>query len=163
MRKVITGLSVVVVLLLATAALMAEEEANWLDPANCHFCQPLTEPEGMMDHLGWNNYKITNGIVSVTTYGPEWKEPFQAASAKMMKLWQEYDPTQQYHLCGMCQAYMGVDWTKVTMDNVDFEGGQVGITTTTDPEVLKQLHAIVDRTNTEYKAMMEAGHEGHEH
>ena len=159
MRKVL----IIAAMVVLVASMMATgEEPQWLDPANCDFCRPLTEPPEMLQNLHWQNFKVTNGVMTVTTFAPEWKEPYEAANAKMEAFWETFDPTKPYHMCGMCQAYMGVDWTKVTADAVDFDGGQVSLMTTTDSATLAALHSITDRTVAEYEAMLKGHMESHE-
>jgi hypothetical protein len=167
MRKMSVVVLAAAAIMLASTSLLAQDETKWLDPANCHFCQPLTEPEGLLESLGWEHHKIAHGSMSVTTYKPEWKENFEAASVKMTELWVTFDPAQEYQLCGMCQAWMGLPMDKVTFESVKFNGGEIGMSTSTDPEVVAQLHALTDKTIAEYEAMMKMempeGHEGHGH
>ena len=165
MRKSVIGVVAMMAVLVVGAVLVAQEETKWLDPANCYFCQPLTETEGLMEAVGWENHKISNGMVTITTYAPEWEEAVKAAGAEMEKRWEGYDPTAEHQLCGLCEAWLTVPMDKITIEKVDFNGGELTITTTTDAEVLSQLHEIADKTIAAMAAMMETeeGHEGHGH
>ena len=166
MRKLSIGLLAMAVLVLAGSALVAEDEAMWLNPAGCYFCQPLTETEGLLDAVGWENHKIANGMVSITTYTPEWEKATKAAGAEMEKRWMGFDPTQDKPLCGMCQAWMKVPFDKLTMEKIEFNGGEMSLTTSSDEAVVAQLHEITDKTIAEMKKFQEmekTGHEGHGH
>jgi len=175
MRRTLIGTIVMIAVLVVGAVLVAQEETKWLDPANCHFCQPLTETEGLLEAVGWENHNISNGIVTITTYAPEWEEAAKAAGAAMEKLWESYDPTAEHHLCGLCEAWLTVPMDKIVMEKVEFNGGELSITTTSDAEVLAQLHEMTDKTIAAMAALMEAeeakveeaeaeeGHEGHGH
>jgi len=154
MRKSVMILLPAAVLALAGLILHAEEGVKWLDPQNCHFCKPLAETEGLMEHVNWENYKIANGMVSVTTYAPEWAEKAKAASAAMKKLWDEYDPTVEVHMCGMCQAWMQMPMDKIKMESVDFTGGELSLTTSDDPAIVARMHEIVDKTVAAMAVMM---------
>jgi hypothetical protein len=155
MRKLALILLPMAVLALAGVSLQAEEGVKWLDPQNCYFCQPLTETEGLMEHVSWENYKIANGIVSVTTYAPEWKDKMKAASAAMQKRWAEYDPTKEYHMCGMCRAWTQLPLDKIKMENVEFTGGELSLSTSDDPAIVAKLHEIADKTTVEMATMMQ--------
>lgn len=161
MRKISIGMTALAVLIVGSFV-AAEEGSKWLDPANCYFCQPLVENENLLDNLSWEHSKIKNGIVAVTTYTSEWKETYQTAHAAMMKRWTDFDPSQEVKLCGMCEAWMTIPMDKIAWETVTFNGGEVGITTTNDPEVLAKLHELTDKTIAEMAAIMEEP-EGHEH
>ena len=156
MRKSLVVLLPLAILALVAVAIQAEEGTKWVDPQNCYFCKPLAETPGLMEHVGWENHKIKSGMVSVTTYTPEWKEKYKAASAEMQKRWSTMDPKQTYQMCGMCQAWMKVPMDKVSWETVEFTGGELGITTTSDSAVVPQLHAICDKTCPAMDEMMKA-------
>jgi len=155
MRKAVMILLPVAIVALAGVILQAEEGAKWLDPQNCYFCKPLTETEGLMEHVGWENYKIANGMVSVTTYAPEWKDKAKAASAAMKKLWDGYDPAKPVHMCGMCQAFTKLPMDKIKMESVEFSGGELSLSTSDDPAIVATLHEMVDKTAAEMAIMMQ--------
>ncbi|MCX6836158.1 MAG: hypothetical protein NTW07_13720 [candidate division Zixibacteria bacterium] len=156
MRKSLVILLPLAVLALTSMVIQGEEVASpkWLDPHGCYFCQPLTLTEGLMEHLTWEHHNIKNGMVTVTTYAPEWKEKYKAASADMEKRWMGYDPTKPQPLCGMCAAWMKMPMDKVAWETVEFKGGEIGITTSTDSAVVAQLHEITDKTCAAMDEMM---------
>ena len=151
MRKALLVLLPVAILALVALALQAEETAapatKFLDPANCYFCQPLTQTEGLMDNLTFENFKIKNGVVAVTTYKPEWKDKYKAASAEMQRRWQTYDPAKPQPMCGLCAAWSKMPMDKLTMESVEFNGGDLGLTTSADSALVAQMHEIADKTN----------------
>jgi hypothetical protein len=159
MRKALLVLLPVAILVLIAFALQAQDAAapKWLDPAGCYFCQPLTQTEGLMDHLTWENHNIKNGIVQVTTVPTEWKDKYKAACTEMEKRWGSFDPKNPQPLCGMCQAWQKVPKDKVTWEWVYFSGGEIGIGTATDSTVIAQLHEISDKTCNAMDEMMKAG------
>jgi hypothetical protein len=158
MRKSLVVLLPLAVLGLVAFAIQAQEGAapKWLDPQNCHFCKPLTETEGLMEHVVWENHKVANGMVSITTYGDEWKDKAKAASAAMQKLWEEYDPAKEVYMCGMCRAWTKLPMDKIKMENVVFTGGELSLSTSDDPAIVAQLHTIADNTCTAMEEMMKA-------
>ncbi len=167
MRKSVIGTIALAIVVVVGTGLIAEEGKLWLDPANCHFCQPLTQTEGLMEAVGWENHNIANGIVSITTYAPEWEEASKAAGAEMMKRWGSYDPAAGQNLCGMCEAWTAIPMDKLKMEKIEFKGGEMSLTTTDDAELLAKLHAMTDKTTAAMAEFMKmeapTGHEGHGH
>lgn len=161
MRKVLIMLMPVAVLALIVVAIQAQQvPTKWLDPQNCYFCKPMAETPGLMEHVKWETHKIANGVVSLTTYSPEWKDKTEVALAEMHKLWVNYDPAKHYQMCGMCQAWTKLPQDKIKMETVEFNGGELSISTSTDPMVVAKLHEIADKT-TAAMATMAAMPESH--
>ncbi len=158
MRKALIVLLPVAFLILVAWPIQAQEKAapKFLDPAYCYFCQPLTQTEGLMDNLTFENLKIKNGVVAVTTYKPGWKDKYKAASAEMQQRWQTYDPTKPQPMCGLCTAWTKLPMDKLSMESVEFNGGEMGLTTSADPALVAQMHEIADKTNAAMAEMMKA-------
>ena len=158
MRKALLVLLPLAIVAMIALAVQSEEPAagGWLDPAGCYFCQPLTQTEGLMEHLTWENHKLKNGMMSVTTYPAEWKEKYKACSVEMEKRWSTFDPAKPQHLCGMCSAWMKMPMDKIAWETVEFSGGEIHITNTADPALLAQLHEITDKTRAAMDEMMKA-------
>ncbi|MEW5795718.1 MAG: hypothetical protein AB1772_05085 [Candidatus Zixiibacteriota bacterium] len=156
MRKSLVVMLAMAVVAIVAYTLQAQEGEKWLDPANCYYCQPLTQTEGLMENLGWENYNIKNGSISVTTYKPEWKEKWKAASAEMQKRWMAMPTEAEHPKCGMCKAWSEVPMDRVSWENVEFTGGELGITTSTDTAVVAQLHSITDKTRQAMEDWMKA-------
>jgi hypothetical protein len=133
----------------------AKAETKWIDPHNCHFCQPLMAEEGLMEHCSWETFPIDQGILSVTHVAKGWGDKFDKADAAMQKLWEEFDPANPPQMCGMCQAYVDVWDPSIKMEQVQAADVRIGLTTSSDPEVVKKLQAIAARTTEEMKMMGE--------
>jgi hypothetical protein len=106
----------------------------------------LTQSEGLLEHLGWEHHKTKAGMVTVTTYTPEWKEKYKEAMTAMQARWQTYDQAKPQPLCGMCAEWMKVPMDKVVWETVEFNGGEIGLTSSADAAVIAQLHDITDKT-----------------
>jgi len=147
MRKSLIVLLPFAILALVGIAIQAQEPTapKWLDLTNCYYCQPLTQTEGLMDHLTFENFNIKNGCVSVITYAPEWKDKYKAASVEMQKRWQAYDPAKPQPMCGMCAAWTKLPMDKLSMESVEFAGGEMGLKTSADPALVAQMHEITDK------------------
>ena len=148
MRKSLIVLLPFAILALIGIAIQAQEPAapKWLDPANCYFCQPLTQTEGLMDNMTWENHNITNGTVSIVTYAPEWKDKYKSAATEMMKRWQTYDPAKPQPMCGLCAAWTKMPMDKMTTEKIEFKSGELEISTSNDSAVVAQMHEINNKT-----------------
>jgi hypothetical protein len=142
-----------------------QSDQPWFDMENCGMCKHLKSEAGLMDHMTWENYKIGTGMVSVTTVEPGWEDKYEKVNQKMAATGEKLMKGEQMHLCGMCTDFGRIMMTgKVKSDELHTEGGHIWTVTSTDPEVIKMIHAHCDRTNAEYAKMMEQeAHEGHDH
>ena len=158
MRTRMIAVTVAGVILLVGAMLTAQEKAEpkWLDVENCYFCQPLANPPGMLQNVDWEEFNVANGILTVVTVKPGFEEPYAKAHDEMEARWKAYDPANPQPMCGMCQAYMAAIDATVKMEEVKTKHGGAGLTTSTNPETVAKLHAIVDRTNQEMAAWEKA-------
>jgi len=179
MRKGMVALMLAAfVLMVAVSALIAEDqpmdkpmekkaeaaaEVKWLDPENCYFCQPLVAEPGLLEHVHWETYPISNGLVDVVTVDPGFEEPYEKAHAAMMERWESFNPAEPKTTCGMCQAWIEAWDLSMKMEDVKIKNGHIGLATCDKPEVVAKMHAIAERTTKEMKALMAAGKEAHAH
>ena len=158
MRTRMIAVAVAGVILLVGAMLTAQEKAEpkWLDVENCYFCQPLGNPPGMLQNVDWENFKLANGILSVVTVKPGFEEPYAKAEEEIEARCKAYDPANPQPMCGMCQAKMAAMDATVKMEEFKTRHGGIGLTTSTNPETVAKLHAIVDRSVQERAAWEKA-------
>ncbi len=66
-------------------------EAKWFDLENCAMCTGMMAEKGLMENMTWEQHNISNGILSVATVTPEYKEAFgrscAARDAQGQNLW----------------------------------------------------------------------------
>ena len=162
MRQSAIGAIAVAAMLVVGAGLVAEEGKPWIDPANCYFCEPYSQAEGLLEAVGFEHHNIANGVVFIMTYTPEWEKAANAAGAEMMKRWGTYDPSAGHTLCGMCEAGQTIPFDKVKVEEIMFNGGEMTLQTTDDAELLAKLHEMTDKTTAAWAAFMETRvKEGH--
>jgi hypothetical protein len=162
------GLLLAVGLCLSTAvaqdqAARAQEKANqetvaakpWFDLQNCAMCKHLAAEEGLMDAMHWEIHKIDNGMLTVATIPENMKAKFKKAEAAMAKTAKEMESGKELPLCGFCEAYGKLMAAGVKTQEFKGEAANVSLITSDDPAVVKQIHAMADRTIKEHKAMME--------
>jgi len=168
MRKV--ALAFALAALVAVVAFAGEEEKSptnspWFDLENCDFCKHLSAQEGLMDHMDWENINFAAGSMSVTTVAPGYEDKFKKAIQLMEEAGKKMMAGEKLHMCGMCQSMGELFQTgKAQYESFETKGGWVSLTTSTDPETIKKIHAHTDRTNEEFAKMVAAeAHEKHDH
>ena len=138
---------------------LAGEEVAWFDMTNCEMCQNWAGDDKMMHEMKWEQHKISDGMMSVTTVSPKYMEKYVAAQKNAEALGQKLMSGYQAKLCGCCQAMGATMAHGATMENVMLENGSVMLLTASDEAVVKDIHKIVERNKVEMAKMM--GQEGH--
>ena len=155
-----------VVLSLALFCCIASAEAGepWFDMENCAFCKNLTAEPELMDHMPkWEHHNVTNGSVSITEVDKEYLPAYKKAMANMEETSKKLEAGEQLPMCGMCKAYSALMMKGVKYEEVGSGNVFVLLMHSDDPEVVKEIHAMTDRTNEELKKMEEAEEHKHEH
>lgn len=173
MKKIALLLAVAALVVAGAVVLQAQEKAApaekpamaetpWFDMENCGICKNLTTEKGLMEHMHWENYNIPTGMMSVTTVDEGWEEQYKRATHGMQETIEKLMAGEMVPLCGMCQAFGTMYMTgKVKEQTIDTRLGQVWVATSTDPEMIEQLHKYTDRTNEEM-AKLEAAEKASE-
>jgi len=139
-----------VVLLVGVASMAGE--AAWFD-TNCDMCKNMYGAEGLMANMSWEQYELSNGIVSVTTVDPKYMDTYRTAHAKMGESVKRMQAGEQLALCGSC-TYMGMCMMKgAAQDYVETKTGDIWIVTASSPELVAELQTWAKR-NEEEKAKM---------
>ncbi|MCZ6766448.1 MAG: hypothetical protein O7D32_05900 [bacterium] len=150
MRSRIALLTMVV--LLVGVASMAGETA-WFDMTSCDMCKSMSSTEGLMDHMTWNQYDLSNGVISVTTVEPAYLDKYRAAHAEMGKAMESMEKGEKTSLCGSC-TYLGMCMQKgASHDYVETETGDIFIVTASNPELVAELQTWAKRNREEMAKM----------
>ncbi len=145
-------LSFVALLLVAAGSSFAGDEKPFFDMVNCTFCKHLMDDPQLMPNLAWEHFKIANGLVTMTTVEDDALMPaYKACCAKMEEAGKQMQTGQMLPMCGMCTQMgtlimKGVKWEQFTSKH-----GDISLMTSDNPEVVKEIHALADRIEVEYK------------
>ena len=148
------------VLLLLTSVALAGD-APWFDMKNCGFCKHLMDDPELLHHCTWENHKIDNGALIVTTVEDEFLPSFEKAMAAMEETGKKMEAGEMVPMCGMCQAMGAMFMKGAKYQSINTQHGNVALFTSDNPELITEIHAYVDRTNDEM-AKMEAAEEMHD-
>jgi hypothetical protein len=136
-------------------------KSGWFDMENCAFCQNMVKNPDLLEHLVWENHVIANGSLSITIVEPAYAAAYAEAMGAMMALGQkmhsgELDPTK-VKMCGHCKAYGELMMAGANVQEVDGEAADVTLITSSDPQIIANIHEFTNRTNQEMGELMAAG------
>ncbi len=158
MKKIgVCMLALVIGLATVAVAGMEEKAADapaWFDMQNCEFCKHLVTDEKLLENMTWEHHDISNGVLSITTVAPEFKESYKKAQAGMMAVAQSMESGEKtmadIKMCGHCQQYGMLMFGGAKFDYVQGKGADVVVITSADPEMVKKIKAFGERNRVEH-------------
>jgi len=165
MRK--TSVVLLGLILILTAAVTAPGKGEqpttgpaWFDMVNCSFCKHLGTQEGLLDHITWEHYDIANGLVSITTVDPQYKEPYLKAMAAMEQVGKDLEAGKRTMadtpMCGFCTAYGMLMMSGAKIEYVQGKNADIVLITSDNPEMVKKIKEYGERTRTELAVLQAA-------
>ncbi|MBD3219056.1 MAG: hypothetical protein GF310_12345 [candidate division Zixibacteria bacterium] len=153
-----------VLLIFGTLLIAGDEKGEkadkpWFDMENCAMCKNLVAEPGLLENSDWENHKIDNGAVIVTTVDEEYLPAMKKASKQMQEVAEKLMAGEKHYLCGMCSAYGELYMSGAKVQSVETNHGFVEIFTSDDPATVEKIHAFADKNNEEMAKMMEMEHE----
>ena len=165
MKRLRYPLALTILMLALPLSAMAGDTA-WFDLEGCDICKNMTAEEGLMENMTWENHLTADGYFSVTVVTEGYEEKFERSMANMEATGAKMATGEKLHLCGFCQSFGGLYMAGATIENFETVGGHIGMVTSRDPAVIKQIHAHAQKTIDEYAMMFggeEDSHSGHNH
>jgi hypothetical protein len=142
----------VAVLALFSAAI--SEDKPWFDMENCSFCKTLTEDPHLMDNITWENYDISNGLLTVTIVKPESKDSYLNAQKGMEKMAMEMAGGKtDVNMCGHCETYGSLMMAGAKFEHIESGAGYISLMTTDNPELLAKIQKFGQRNRDEFAKM----------
>ncbi len=148
-----------VIFIMATFGTAEEEKAKkmgkaWSDMENCDFCAKL--PKDLMAHMKYEQHRLSNGVMIITTFPPEYKQGFDKASADMAQLGMDMqtgavDPAT-VKMCGHCEYYGKMMESGAKFEHVSTSAGEIDLITSDDEKILQMIKTYADNND---KAMVE--------
>jgi hypothetical protein len=148
-----------------TIALAGDEP--WFDMVNCEMCKPLGDNPELLEHMSWEIFELSNGILLLSTVDKAYEEPYKKIGVAMQKVVDRIMAGEEVQLCNSCQAMNMIYSKQPKVENFVTQHGDVTVMTSDDLEVVAEMHAWAKRTNEElakYEAEeMEEVEEHHDH
>ena len=154
MRKTGVWALLAVCALWFVAPLPAGEEQAWFDLDNCGICKNFNAEKGLMDAIKWETHKISNGMLTVSTIDPEYKEAFGRAQVATMKTVEKMQGGESTHLCGFCTSYGALMMSGAQAQEIETEVGKISLITASDEAVVKAIHEHAQHTIDEYETWL---------
>ncbi len=165
MKKIGILIAVLVVIFIMATFGTAEDKA-WFDMENCDFCASMSKD--MMDHMTHEQHRISNGVMVLATFPPEYKEEFGIAMAAMEQLGMDIETGKvdvtTVKMCGHCDYYGMMMQKGAKFEHISSDLAEIDLITSDDEEVLKMIMIYADNNDKAMAEMMEKmKHEGHDH
>ncbi len=131
-----------------------EQEIAWFDMDHCEICKNFASMKDSMHRIKWENHLLDDGMISVSIVPDDMKDDMDKANAGIQKTVAKLEQGEQMDMCGHCQ-YMG----KMIMSGAKFKelqtvGVDISIVTSSDPEVVKEIHAFAKQSKIEHEKML---------
>lgn len=153
MKRWIFGLIAIVAF---TAASHGDQnEKPWLDLQNCSVCKCMGENMDMMQHVTWENHKISNGVLSASVIPDKYRDRMDQLHVKMKAVTDRLEKGEEMPLCGFCTTFEELRKAGAKTEEIKTDFGMIALTTSDDPEIVKRLHAHTDKTVAEFKKFLE--------
>lgn len=124
---------------LAVSGAAVGGDEPWFDMEHCSFCKNLTTDPELLHHMTWEQYNLSNGIVSITTVDQAYADSFAKAQAAMAAVAHELQQGKQLPLCHSCMAMGMIMMKGPKSERIETKNGEVWIMTSDDPAVVKQM------------------------
>jgi len=138
------------------------DEVAWFDMENCDFCKHFLVDAKLLDNMTWECHDIANGMVSISTVDPEYKDSYKKAQAAMIELGTKLEKGElqvaDVKMCGHCMAYGGLMDAGAKFEYIMGEAADVTIITSDDPAIVEKIKGFAETNRIEH-AKWEAAEE----
>jgi hypothetical protein len=141
--------------ILVISGLALAGDAPWFDMEHCSFCKNLLEDPELLHHMTWEQYSISNGIISITTVDEDYADSFEKANAKMAQAGEEMKQGKQMPMCNSCMTMGKIMMKGPKWEQVPTKHGEIWLMTSDDPAVVKEIQQWAKKNMAEL-AKMEA-------
>ena len=151
MRKQKLTVVCLAVIFIITAVAVNAGDVAWFDLTNCAMCKSMSETEGLLDHMTWEQYDISNGVVGITSVTDDFKEAYKSCNAAMEAAGEKLMAGEKLPLCGSCMAFTALMAKGAKVENVETMHGHVSIITGGNDELVAEIKAWSAKNNEEMK------------
>lgn len=143
-------------MVVAVAAFVVAEDKPWFDLENCEMCKGMVAQEGLMGNMNWDYYITKNGMMTVGTVAKGYMDKYKASKASMMEAMEKMMAGDEMYLCGFCTKHGELTHAGATLEEFTTKAGEVSLMTSTDPKIVKEIHAYAQKTIDELAKHMAA-------
>lgn len=148
------SIGAVAALMLLTILAVGADEKTWFDMENCSMCMHVVNADGLMEHMTWEQEKISNGMITVSTVEPDYMGKFNEMNEKMDQTAEKLMAGEKLYLCGSCEQFGSFIMRGANMEPVALQNGEVMLLTSDNEDMVAEMHAYVDKCKAEMAKMM---------
>ena len=131
-----------------------KEEIAWFDMDHCEICKNMASMKHDMHKIKWETEMLDDGIITVSVVPDDMKAEMEKAEAGVEKTVARLEQGEQLKMCGFCQNYGKLMALGAKFKDIKTVGVNIGLVTSTDPEVVKEIHAMGKRSKIEHGKML---------
>ncbi|MFH1700801.1 MAG: hypothetical protein ABIE07_09470 [Candidatus Zixiibacteriota bacterium] len=146
-------LSMAVIIGLSYSVIIADDKP-WFDMDNCDMCKSLNKYDGLKENMTWEQYPISNGIMTVSTVKPSFLKAYRKAQMDMDMVEKKLQSGQKVGLCNMCNDLGSIFEKGVDTQRVNTQHGSIWLLTSDNTELVSRLQSWGEKTNLEMEKMM---------
>lgn len=148
-------LVIIAAIMLVCSAVAFAQEKPWFDMQNCSFCKNLLTDPKLLENMTWDQYDISNGMISVTTVTPEFMESYKKVMDEIEKVSQELSKGRtDLPMCGSCEYYGKMMFAGVKFETIPTKVGEITLVTSDKPEGIDMIRKYAQRSREEMAKMM---------
>ena len=132
-----------------------DKEIAWFDMNDCDICKNFASMKHSMHKIKWENHLLDDGMISVSAMPEDMKDEMDKAKANMQKTIAKLEQGEQVDMCGHCHMMGKMMGLGAKFKQLETVGVEITIVTSSDPEVVKQIHAFAKKSKIEHDKMLE--------
>ena len=131
-----------------------EKEIAWFDMDHCEICKNMASMKHSMHRIKWESHLLDDGMITVSIVPDDMKEEMEKAEAGVEKTVAKLQQGERLDMCGFCQSYGKLMFQGAKFKDIKTVGVNISIVTSSDPEVVKEIHAMSKRSKVEHEKML---------
>lgn len=140
---------------ISRANAQSSPETPWFDIDHCSFCQNMSSQPGLLENMQCDTIKLDNGIVMVAMVPKEFMNAMERANEGMQATVKQLQMGKQLPLCGFCECFGNLIMRGAKLEKRKGQHSEVTMLTSNDPQLVKDIHAMADRSEKERQGLEE--------
>ncbi|MEZ4650251.1 MAG: hypothetical protein R3E97_16005 [Candidatus Eisenbacteria bacterium] len=129
--------------------------SDWWDVARCGYCWNFASREGLLEAMEWEEYSLSNGMVSILRTDGKHLSALRAALAGLKETEARAEQGDTVEMCGMCTAIGSLLRAGAEREHISTPDGEITLVTSEDARLVVEIHAILARNEAESRKAAE--------
>ena len=127
---------------------------RWFDMDHCAICANLASQKQEMHRIKWELHQLDNGTLTISVIPEDMKKGMSDVEKGIEKTVGELMSGKALDLCGYCETYGQLMGMGAKFKDLKTVGGKISIITSSDSEIVEQIHAFGERSKVEHAKML---------